>query len=223
MEPGILDIKIYLERVLIELNGESLFSYVVSGLIEGGIEKLVIAANKDNWRRYSQFEQFIDTDIFIDTELKGSAYLAYALESKLPSQYFFVYCHHPITSNHLNSQRVRHKDNSMGVSVFSDYEETKQIPIIFDSEGNVKFIGSKGTENDGYIGAPFILIGNEFAKLAKDDNFQHWPGYYMQKASKGGIKIIGTVADMPPEIDFHHQFQLVVANFSDDRFRPLIL
>jgi len=203
----------------IDLNGKSLFSYVVSGLKKYGIEKIVIAANKNNWKRYLAFEHMIDTEIFIGKELKGVIYLTYALESKLPEQYFLLYCHQPITSSHLNTQSQKNRKKSIGVSIYSEYEEKKRIPVVINDDGTVKFLRDDERSIEGYIGAPYIVIGSEMARLGKSDDFKHWSGYYIKKASKEGIPIIGTIADMPPEIDFPNQFPKLAKTLISDKFR----
>ena len=97
----------------------------------------------------------------------------------------------------------------MSVSLYDWYEESKQLQVVLGDNNQIRFVDPTIEERIAFIAVPWIILGPEFSRLARDDNFKHWPGYYVKQAQSQGIPITGVKAEMPVEFDFHWQLPQV--------------
>lgn len=193
----------------IRVFGYPLFTYLLPELRKAGIERIVINVNRGHESDFKSFERFFDVSFHVEPVRDTTSFLPYILEDRLPSQYFFVYGHQPILASHLERQASITDGSSMSVSLYDWYEESKQLPVVLDSSNRIRFVDPTIEQRVAFIAVPWILLGPEFAKLARDDDFRHWPGYYMKEAQSRGIPITGVQAEMPVEFDFPWQLPSV--------------
>ncbi|MBI1934804.1 NTP transferase domain-containing protein [Candidatus Woesearchaeota archaeon] len=175
-------------KAFIELGGKPLLHYITRELRQAGIERLVIAANEENFGRFKILEKDFEIFIYIDRELKGPFCYPYVLEGRLPYQYHMLYGHQPVSADHLIAQDMVSDADSIVASFYKKYGEKFRVPAKLGIDSTVTFV-ERESEGEGFIGGPFIIIGPQMSRIVKDDNFQHKPAYYIKKAAESGTSI----------------------------------